>query len=188
MLTKQLGYFEEQNLDITLIDEPSGVSAEDALVAGEVEAASGSFDHPIDLAGLGKQVINVVQLLRAPGEAEMVATKKADQIKSPADFKGKNLGVTSLGSGTHTLSRYLAVKNGVPVDQVKFVAVGAGDRFIAAIKQGTIDAGMTTSRPSPGSSRPVMPGCLWTCARRKQPGPPWAETTCSSASSCARTT
>jgi len=144
MLTKQLGYFEEQNLDVTLIDEPSGVSAEDALVAGEVEVASGSYDHPVDLAGLGKQVINVVQLLRAPGEAEMVATKKADQIKSPADFKGKTLGVTSLGSGTHILSRFLALKNGVPVDQVKFVAVGAGDRFITAIRQGTIDAGMTT--------------------------------------------
>ena len=155
MLTKQLGYFDEQNLDVTLVDEPSGVSAEDALVAGEVEAASGSYDHPVDLAGLGKQVINVVQLLRAPGEAEMVATKKADQIKSPADFKGKTLGVTSLGSGTHTLSRYMAVRAGVPIDQIKFVAAGAGDRFITAIKQGTIDAGMTTE---PTISRLVQTG------------------------------
>jgi NitT/TauT family transport system substrate-binding protein len=144
MLTKQLGYFDEQNLDVSLVDEPSGVSSEDAVVAGEVQAGSGSFDHPIDLAGLGKQMVNVVQLLAAPGEAEMVATKKADAIKSPADFAGKKLGVTSLGSGTHTLSRYLAVRNGVAVDQIKFIAAGAGDRFIKAIQNGTIDAGMTT--------------------------------------------
>jgi NitT/TauT family transport system substrate-binding protein len=144
MLTKQLGYFEEQNLDVTLIDEPSGVASEDAVIAGEVEAGSGSFDHPIDLAGLGKQVVNVVQLLAAPGEAEMVATKKAGVIKSPADFGGKKLGVTSLGSGTHTLSRYMAVRANVPIDSIKFIAVGAGDRFIKAIQNGTIDAGMTT--------------------------------------------
>jgi len=155
MLTKQLGYFEEQNLDVTLVDEPSGVSSEDAVIAGEAQAGSGSFDHPVDLAGLGKYIVNVVQLLAAPGEAEVVATGKADQIRSPADFKGKRLGVTSLGSGTHTLSRYLAVRNGVKVEDVKFIKAGAGDQFINALKNGTIDAGMTTE---PTISRAVTSG------------------------------
>src|SRR3989441_5538891 len=144
MLSEKLGYFKDQNLDVTLIDEPSGKDSTTALIAGEVEGASGSYDHTIDVAGLGKQLVEVVQLLRAPGEAEMVATAKASVLKSPADFKGKKLGVTSIGSGTHGLTQYLAVKNGVAVTDFTPIAVGAGDTFIAAIKQGTIDAGMTT--------------------------------------------
>jgi NitT/TauT family transport system substrate-binding protein len=144
-LTEALGYFKDQNLTVNMIDEPSGKDATTALIAGEVEASSGSYDHTIDVAGLGKNLVEVVQLLRAPGEAEMVATEKANEIKSAADFKDKRLGVTSIGSGTHGLSQYLAVKNNIPVDTIKFVPVGAGDTFIKAIdKATTIDAGMTT--------------------------------------------
>ena len=91
-----------------------------------------------------KQLIDVVQLLISPGEAEVVASSKADQIKSITDLKGKNLGVTELGSGTQTITQYMLSKKGIPSDQVQFVPVGAGDTFIAAIKQGKIDAGMTT--------------------------------------------
>src|SRR5438445_1257029 len=144
MLSEKLGYFKDQNLEVTLIDEPSGKDSTTALIAGEVEGASGSYDHTIDVAGLGKSLVEVVQLLRAPGEAEMVATSKAGELKSAADFKGRKLGVTSIGSGTHGLTQYLAVKNGLAPTDFTPIAVGAGDTFIAAIKQGTIDAGMTT--------------------------------------------
>src|SRR6266516_938256 len=143
-LTEALGYFKEQNLDVTLIDEPSGKDSTTALIASEVEGASGSYDHTIDVQGLGKNLTEVVQLLRAPGEAEMVATAKAGEIKSAAEFKGRKLGVTSIGSGTHGLTQYLAVKNGIATEQFTPIAVGAGDTFIAAIKQVTIEAGMTT--------------------------------------------
>jgi NitT/TauT family transport system substrate-binding protein len=154
-LAKQLGLYDEEGVDVTLVDEPSGQSAEDALLAGEVQVAFGSYDHPIDLAGLKKQVVNVFQALIAPGEAEVVSTKAADTLKSPSDFSGKNLGVTSIGSGTHGLTQFLAIKNGVAVDQIHPVAVGAGDTFIAALQQGKIDAGMTTE---PTISRIVKSG------------------------------
>jgi NitT/TauT family transport system substrate-binding protein len=153
-LAKQLGYYDAEGVNVQLVDEPSGQSAEDALLAGEVQVAFGSYDHPIDLAGLGKQVVNVFQATIAPGEAEIVSTK-ADGLNSPADFKGKNLGVTSIGSGTHTLTQFLSVKNGVPIDQIQPIPVGAGNTFIAAMQQGKIDAGMTTE---PTISRLVKTG------------------------------
>jgi NitT/TauT family transport system substrate-binding protein len=74
----------------------------------------------------------------------MVASKKAGSITSAADLKGKKLGVTDIGSGTQTLTMALLGKAGVTADQGHYVAVGAGDTFIAAIKNGVIDAGMTT--------------------------------------------
>ncbi len=143
-LTQRLGFFDKEGLDVTLIDEPSGVGSEDAVIAGQVEAGSGAYGHTIELQALGKNIVDVIQFGVSPGEAEMVAASQAGGIHSFADLRGKNLGITSLGSGTHTLSQYLLLKAGVPVDQVHFIPVGAGDTFINAMQKGAIDAGMTT--------------------------------------------
>ena len=144
MLAKQLGYFDAEKINVTLIDEGSGQGSELEVVAGNVDAGSGAYSHPIELAAQEKNIETICQFGIAPGEAEMVASKKASSISSAADLKGKNLGVTDIGSGTHTITMALLGKAGIRADQAKYVAVGAGDTFIAAIKNGTIDAGMTT--------------------------------------------
>lgn len=144
MLTKQLGFFDQEGLDVTLIDEASGQSAENLVLAGQVDAGSGSYNHTIELQATGQQMECVVQLDIAPGEAEMVATQKVGQIHSIADLQGKNLGVTELGSGTQTLTLALLHRANIAPTQVHFISVGADDTFIAAMQQGRIDAGMTT--------------------------------------------
>lgn len=143
-LTAQLGYFTQEGLDVTLIDEASGQSSENQVLAGQVDAGSGSYNHTIELQAAGKQMQSVVLLNVAPGEAEIVSAKVASQIHSVKDLVGKNLGVTELGSGTQTLTTALLHNAGITADKVHFVPVGAGDTFIAALQQGKIDAGMTT--------------------------------------------
>ena len=155
MLTQRLGYFKDQNLNVTLIDEGSGQGSETEVVAGNVDAGSGSYNHTIELQAAGKNIETVCQFGIAPGEAEMVDAKKAGQISSVGDLKGRNLGVTDIGSGTQTLTMALLGKAGIPADQAKYVAVGAGDTFIAGIQQGRIDAGMTTE---PTISRLIQSG------------------------------
>jgi NitT/TauT family transport system substrate-binding protein len=143
-LTEALGYFAEQNLAVDLIDEPSGKDTTVEVVAGNVDFGSGSYDHTIDIAAAGKSITMVALLLQEPGEFVMVSKQKADTIKTPKDLKGANAGVTSLGSGTHTLMRVIATKAGLKIDDLNYVAAGAGDTFIAAMKQGKIDVGVTT--------------------------------------------
>jgi len=143
-LTQRLGYFAQQGLNVTLIDEASGQSSEDQVLAGQVDAGSGSYNHTIDLQAAGKNIECVVQLGIAPGEAEIVSAKEANQIHSFADLKGKNLGVTELGSGTQALQIALLHRKGLGPSAAHFIPVGAGDTFIAALQQGKIDAGMTT--------------------------------------------
>src|ERR1700730_18313166 len=143
-LTQQLGYFKQEGLEVTLIDEASGQSSENQVLAGQVDAGSGSYNHTIELQAAGKQMEAVVLMNIAPGEAEIVSAKAASQIHSVSDLKGKNLGVTELGSGTQTLTTALLHNAGITPSQVHFVPVGAGDTFIAALQQGKIDAGMTT--------------------------------------------
>ncbi|MGG7575465.1 ABC transporter substrate-binding protein [Streptomyces sirii] len=143
-LTQQLGYFEDEGIHVTLLTEPAGVQATTSLVSGDVQGVVGFYDHTLDLQVKGKQVESVVQLAHAPGEVEVVSNQAAADLTSAKDFKGKKLGVTGLGSSTDFLTKYLAVKNGVQTDEFTPVAVGAGQTFISAIQQGSIQGGMTT--------------------------------------------
>ncbi|MFE6686885.1 ABC transporter substrate-binding protein [Streptomyces sp. NPDC057743] len=143
-LTQQLGYFKAEGLDVTLLTEPAGVQATTSLLSGDVQGVVGFYDHTLDLQAKGKQVESVVQLAQTPGEVEVVSNKAAGELTSPKDFKGKKLGVTGLGSSTDFLTKYLAVKNGVQTQEFTPVAVGAGQTFLSALQQGSIQGGMTT--------------------------------------------
>lgn len=142
-LAEGLGYFKAEGLDVELLNEGSGVDAENEMLAGAVQGVVGFYDHCVDLQTKGKYVESVVQFSQAPGEVELVSTKHPE-IKSVADLRGKSLGVTGLGSSTNFLSQYLMVKAGVPLGEFSTIPVGAGTTFIAAMTQDKIQAGMTT--------------------------------------------
>ena len=127
-LADQLGYLKEQGLEVELLTEPAGVQAENAMLAGEVQAVVGFYDHSIDLQSKGKFVESIVQFSQAPGEVELVSTKYP-QVKRMADLRGKSLGVTGLGSSTNFLTQFLMVKDGVPLGEFNSLPVGAGTTF-----------------------------------------------------------
>jgi NitT/TauT family transport system substrate-binding protein len=143
-LTQKLGYFKDQDLNVQLVDTPAGVTAETALVANKAQGVVGFYDHTIDMQSKGKCLASVVQFANVPGEVEMVSKKDASSIKSAKDLKGKKLGVTSQGSSTDFLTQYLTGKAGISTSQYTTVKAGADATFIAAMKSGGINAGMTT--------------------------------------------
>lgn len=167
-LTEALGYFKAEGLDVQLLSEPAGVNAENEMLAGAVQGVVGFYDHSIDLQAKGKEVESVVQFGRVPGEVEIVSAKAAGQIESPADFKGKTLGVTGLGSSTDFLTQYMAYKAGLKHGEYTILPVGGGNTFIAAIQQGRIDAGMTTD---PAATQLVASGQGKVLIDMREPGP-----------------
>src|SRR3954452_13787245 len=144
MLAQRLGYYKEQGLKVELSDEPAGVEAANQLLAGKVDGVVGFYDHTLDLLGKGRKTQSVVQLLRLPGEAELCRSDVSGSVRSPADWTGRKLGVTGLGSSTYFLTQYLATHNGVATHKITPVAVKAGPTFVAAMQQKAIDCGMTT--------------------------------------------
>ena len=143
-LAARLGYFKAQDLEVDLVTEASGVRAEDELLAGGAQGVVGFYDHTISLQAKGKFVLSVVQFSRAPGEVQVVSNKLAQALRTPADFKGRRLGVTGLGSSTHLLQLYLGISHGLRAADMTMVPVGSGASFIAAMRQGSIDTGMNT--------------------------------------------
>ena len=151
----QLGFFKEQGLDVELFNSTSGSQAATALLAREVQGVVGFYDHTIDLQSKGKFITSVVQFAVAPGEVVLVKAADADRLKDPADWKGAALGVTGLGSATDFLTRALAAKAGLKVQDYTLVPVGAGDTFLAGMQQDKIVSGMTTE---PTVARAVKAG------------------------------
>jgi NitT/TauT family transport system substrate-binding protein len=143
-LAEQLGYFQAQGVDLELLSEPSGVEARDALLSGAAQGVVGFYDHTIALQAKGKLVQSVVQFTVSTGEALLVSASRAGALRSPGDLRGRTVGVTGLGASTSFLTRYLALTHGVRPDKFNLVPVGAGDSLIAAMREGRIDAGMTT--------------------------------------------
>lgn len=143
-LAEQLGYLKETGLEIELLSVPAGANAEKEMLLGIAQGVIGFYDHTIHLQARGKLVQSVIQFSQAPGEVVLIPKSKTKRIQSPADFKGKTLGVTALGSSTHFLTQFLAAKAGIKSSEFTSVPVGAGEKFIDALRTGKIDAGMTT--------------------------------------------
>ena len=118
------------------------------MASGQVDLAGAWYIHTIDFQAKGKDVVNLVQLSGAPGEREMCSVKSG--VKSAADFKGKTLGVTDLGSGTDELTQFIASQKGLTNKDYHTLAVGAGTTAIAAIQRGSADCVMTT-QPTVGA-------------------------------------
>jgi len=142
-LAQDLGFYKKYGVNVQLSTEQSGgVGAETAMVSGQVDMAGAWYVHAIDFQAKGKNVVDVVQLSGAPGEREMCG--KTSGVTSPADWKGKNVGVTDIGSGTDELTVYLAARYHLTTTQFHRVAVGAGPTFVASLQHNQIVCGMTT--------------------------------------------
>jgi NitT/TauT family transport system substrate-binding protein len=144
MLADKLGYYKDEGLTVTLVEESAGQDAEEALLAGQVDGAGGFYDHTLDLQTKGKFVESVVTMADVPGEQLMVANRLKDKVKTLADLKGLTIGVTGLGSSTNMLASYNVVKGGNKESDYKPLPVGAGQTLIAAMQNNRIDAAVTS--------------------------------------------
>jgi NitT/TauT family transport system substrate-binding protein len=148
-LAQNLGFYKKYGVNMQLSTEQTGgVGAETAMASGQVDMAGAWYVHTIDFQEKGKNVVSVAQLAGAPGEREMCA--KSTNITTPAQWKGKTVGVTDIGSGTDELTLYLAHRYGLSTSQFNRAAVGAGPTFVAGLQNNRIACGMT-SQPTAGA-------------------------------------
>ena len=148
-LAQDLGFYKKYGVNVKLSTEQNGgVGAEEEMASGKVDMAGAWYIHTIDFQSKGKDVIGIVQLSGAPGEREMCGMKSG--VHSSADFKGKTLGVTDLGSGTDELTQFMASQHGISRNQYHPLAVGAGATAISAIQRGSALCVMTT-QPTVGA-------------------------------------
>ena len=134
------GYFKDEGLNVEVVDFAGGSRALQALVGGSADVVSGAFEHPINLQTKGQAYRSFVLQGRAPMIVLGVSKKTMPDYKTPADLKGKKIGVTAPGSSTNMMVNFFLAKHGLKPSDVSFIGVGAGAGAITALRTGQIDA------------------------------------------------
>lgn len=139
-LAEQLKLYESEGVHVTLIDSQAGAKSLEALLGGSVDVVCGYFDHVIQMNAQGRNLKAFVALQRFPGLALVVSPATKRKIDSIASLKGAIIGVSSPGSSTDLLVRYLLSRNGVAPADVSFTGIGMAAGAVAAMEHGKVDA------------------------------------------------
>jgi NitT/TauT family transport system substrate-binding protein len=168
---KEARLYEKYGLDAEVITmNGSGISSK-ALVSGGIDIAPIATPTVIsaNLAGADMQILAHT----LPGVVHALVVKP--EIKRVEDLKGKKIAVSSLGSLTDFLVRYIAKKKGLNPDRdVTLITTGGDSDRIAALSSGAVD-GAALSHPAYSRAQKLGFPMLWDSA--KEVDYPWIEIT-----------
>ncbi|TMK33272.1 MAG: ABC transporter substrate-binding protein [Actinobacteria bacterium] len=123
--------------DIQSIASAQGVAA---LLAGQTQVAGIGGSEILSAAAGGADLVVVANLVPVYPHIFYVAP----DIRTPADLKGKKVGISSIGSSSDIATRVLLRRIGLDADKdVTIVAVGSTDQRTAALVAGAIQGAVT---------------------------------------------
>ena len=141
-LADQLGYFKQEGLTVQIQDLKGGADALTAMVGGSTDATMGFYEHTIRTQTQGKQIEMIATCDLYPGLV-MFAGKGHPEAKTIKELTNLKIGITSAGSSTEEMVKYLFKKNGLDPAAAQTVAVGRGGPAITALKNRVVDALVT---------------------------------------------
>ncbi len=139
-VAEQLGYFKAEGLEANIVDFAGGSQALRAVVGGSADVVSGAFEHTVNMQAKGQRLRAFVLQGRAPQIVLGINPKTMAGYKTPADLKGKKIGVTAPGSSTNVMVNFFLAKSGLKPTDVSIIGVGATQGAVAAMRSGQIDA------------------------------------------------
>jgi ABC-type nitrate/sulfonate/bicarbonate transport system substrate-binding protein len=142
--TKETKLFEKYGLDAEVVVMQGSGIASRALVAGSVQISPIATPTAMLAVLAGSDMVILAHTM--PGVVQSLMVRP--EIKRAEDLKGKIVGVTTFGSLTDFLVRYLAKKKGLNPDKdFALLQIGADNERLIALKQGKIQ-GATLSHPA----------------------------------------
>lgn len=131
------GYFADEGLEVSYHSFTSGRDALTSVINGEADVAT-VFETPIVLnTGKGRRV-RVLSTLHTSNKNTALVARRDRGIETPADLKGKRIGVTPNTNGEFFLLQFLA-NEGVAPDSVELVTVSPQD-MVMYLAEGRVDA------------------------------------------------
>jgi NitT/TauT family transport system substrate-binding protein len=138
MMPLALGYWKEEGLDVEVVAAGGSAQAIQQLIgknADFVEVNSSSLIQAVSQTGVPLRAVDVNTTL----DWSLVSLK-VGPIRSLADFKGRSIGISTLGSGgLPLLKAYLRAAGIDPEKDVSIQPVGFGGMALDALKAGRVD-------------------------------------------------
>ncbi|HLH26981.1 MAG TPA: ABC transporter substrate-binding protein [Chloroflexota bacterium] len=136
------GYLREQGLDGELTNVPNTARAVQAMMQGDVDISMMEPATAIQISLSGADTV----LLFGSVNRLLYSVMSQPAITDPQMMRGRVLGITRIGSATHSAARVALQDWGLAPDRdVALRQLGENTAVYAALDAGQIDAGMMTS-------------------------------------------
>jgi ABC-type nitrate/sulfonate/bicarbonate transport system substrate-binding protein len=139
-MAKQEGLFKKNGLDVELIHIPSSSRAIQAILAGEIAISfmDGSNAAQANLKGAN------LALIAGATNRQVFSLMAKPEIKKITELKGKKIGITRIGSSTHTSALYALGSAGLKPADVQLLPLVEVPNIFTAMSAGQIDAGVVS--------------------------------------------
>src|SRR5258708_10310834 len=125
-LARAQDYFAEEGIEAELVHFDGGTEAARALAAGQADFSGNSIDHAVELRASGCELKMVASFTTLPTVTLVIRRDLKQQIRTIQDLKGRKLGVTAIGAGTHVLAAYILKKSGGSIAAAESSSVRSG--------------------------------------------------------------
>ena len=137
-MAKQEGLYKKNGLDVELIHIPSSSRGIQAILAGEI--AFSSMDG-VNAAQATLKGANIV-LVAGATNRQVFSLLAKPEFKRISDLRGKKIGITRIGSSTHTSALYALGSAGLKPSDYQILPLMEVPNIYTALAAGQIDAGV----------------------------------------------
>ena len=142
---KETKLFEKHGLDVVLVGMGTGSLSLRALIAKDLQISSLSGSGLVQAALQGADTVLIAALING----FVFKVFSAPEISSPAQLKGKKLGVSRYGATSDFAVRLALKKWGLnPERDVNILQIGTSQDTVRAMQTKMLDAGVTTGTSS----------------------------------------
>ena len=142
---KETKLFEKHGLDVVLVGMGTGSVSLRALIAKDLQISSLSGSGLVQAALQGADTVLIAALVNG----FVFKVFSAPEISSPAQLKGKKLGVSRYGATSDFAVRLALKKWGLnPERDVNILQIGTSQDTVRAMQTKMLDAGVTTGTSS----------------------------------------
>jgi NitT/TauT family transport system substrate-binding protein len=139
-VAEQKGLFRKHGVDVEVIVTGQGGTAVSALLANDIQTASSAGDSLVNAALHGGDTVMIAGVINKGLQRIMVRP----EIKTPADLKGKKVGVTRIGAVSHSVLLMMLKRWNMSPTDVQVMQVGSSPNMLASLDRGGIDAAVLT--------------------------------------------
>lgn len=136
-VAQEEGLFKKNGLDVELVHIPSTSRAIQVMLAGELQYSYMDGRNSVTAALKGADVV----ILTGVANRLVFSFMARPELKNLSDLKGKKIGITRLGSSTHSVTLWVLNRHGLKPEDVQLLQLVDVPNILTAIVAGQIDAG-----------------------------------------------
>ena len=157
-VAKDLGYFDEEGINLELAAFESGLQSLRGGVSGSVDILGASSEPVINAISRGAKIRSIFSY----AHRLTVVMAAQESIRRPADLRGKNLGIQEVGAFREVMTRAVLHSAGLTQQDVNYVPVSSAG-YITALIGNKIDTAILhidqayIARTKKASLHPLVP-------------------------------